>query len=214
MPTGVVMRRTAELVPYANNARTHTPEQNDHLGRTALPRPHQDRCSARRVRPALLRNDRLAWRELRSPVVTSPANSRLPRTRLWQFFCRFADVGDGRLGRTDRRRGGCTPAHISFVVDAPLQQQTTNAQLSPGQNRQSSPLITPAYHGLESLVIAGQERLTDWLRIPAPPCLPPRPLEPFRPVSGRRPQASLSAGSERRERARVTFFDGVMRGSA
>ena len=27
MPTGVVMRRTAELVPYANNARTHTPEQ-------------------------------------------------------------------------------------------------------------------------------------------------------------------------------------------
>jgi len=57
---------------------------------------------------------------------------------------------------------------------------TINAQLSPGQNRQSSPLITPAYHGLESLVIAGQERLTDWLRIPAPPCLPPRPLEPAR----------------------------------
>jgi hypothetical protein len=27
MPTGVVMRRTADLVPYANNARTHTPEQ-------------------------------------------------------------------------------------------------------------------------------------------------------------------------------------------
>jgi ParB-like chromosome segregation protein Spo0J len=27
MPTGVVMRRTAELVPYANNARTHTAEQ-------------------------------------------------------------------------------------------------------------------------------------------------------------------------------------------
>jgi hypothetical protein len=26
MPTGVVMRRTADLVPYANNARTHTPE--------------------------------------------------------------------------------------------------------------------------------------------------------------------------------------------
>src|SRR6201993_517838 len=51
----------------------------------------------------------------------------------------FADVGDGRLGRTDRRRGGCMPAHISFVVDAPLQQQTTNAQLSQGQNRQSSP---------------------------------------------------------------------------
>ena len=47
-------------------------------------------------------------------------------------------------------------------VDAPLQQQTINAQLSPGQNRQSSPLITPAYHGLESLVIAGQERLTDY----------------------------------------------------
>src|SRR6266576_6027122 len=65
-------------------------------------------------------------------------------------------------------------------VDAPLQQQTINAQLSPGQNRQSSPLITLAYHGLESLVIAGQERLTDWLRIPAPPCLPPRPLEPAR----------------------------------
>ena len=65
-------------------------------------------------------------------------------------------------------------------VDAPLQQQTINGQLSPGQNRQSSPLITPAYHGLESLVIAGQERPTDWLRIPAPPCLPPRPLEPAR----------------------------------
>ena len=44
-------------------------------------------------------------------------------------------------------------------VDAPLQQQTINAQLSPGQNRQSSPLITPAYHGLKSLVIAGQERI-------------------------------------------------------
>jgi hypothetical protein len=27
MPTGVVMRRTATLVPYPNNARTHTPEQ-------------------------------------------------------------------------------------------------------------------------------------------------------------------------------------------
>jgi hypothetical protein len=27
MPTGVVLRRTADLVPYANNARTHTPEQ-------------------------------------------------------------------------------------------------------------------------------------------------------------------------------------------
>ena len=27
MPTGVVMRRTADLVPYANNARTHTLEQ-------------------------------------------------------------------------------------------------------------------------------------------------------------------------------------------
>ena len=27
MPTGVVFRRTANLVPYANNARTHTPEQ-------------------------------------------------------------------------------------------------------------------------------------------------------------------------------------------
>jgi len=24
MPTGVVLRRTADLVPYANNARTHT----------------------------------------------------------------------------------------------------------------------------------------------------------------------------------------------
>src|SRR5947209_20481983 len=28
--------------------------------------------------------------------------------------------------------------------------------------------------------ITGQERLTDWLRIPAPPCLPPRPLEAAR----------------------------------
>ena len=27
MPTGVVLRRTADLVSYANNARTHTPEQ-------------------------------------------------------------------------------------------------------------------------------------------------------------------------------------------
>jgi hypothetical protein len=67
---------------------------------------------------------------------------------------------------------------------------TINAQLSPGQNRQSSPLITPAYHGLESLAIAGQERLTDWLRIPAPPCLPPRPLEPAR-RSRRRGPTSL-----------------------
>ena len=25
MPTDVVIRRTAELVPYASNARTHTP---------------------------------------------------------------------------------------------------------------------------------------------------------------------------------------------
>jgi len=55
-----------------------------------------------------------------------------------------------------------------------------DAQLSPGQNRQPSPLVTPRLHGLESQVIAGQERLTDWLRIPAPPCLPPRPLEPAR----------------------------------
>jgi len=27
MPDAVVLRRTADLVPYANNARTHTPEQ-------------------------------------------------------------------------------------------------------------------------------------------------------------------------------------------
>ena len=27
MPTGVVLRRTADLVPDANNARNHTPEQ-------------------------------------------------------------------------------------------------------------------------------------------------------------------------------------------
>jgi hypothetical protein len=27
MPTDVVLRRTADLVPYANNARTDTPEQ-------------------------------------------------------------------------------------------------------------------------------------------------------------------------------------------
>jgi hypothetical protein len=27
MPTGVVLRRTADLVPYANNASTHTLEQ-------------------------------------------------------------------------------------------------------------------------------------------------------------------------------------------
>ena len=27
MPSSVVLRRTADLVPYANNARTHTPEQ-------------------------------------------------------------------------------------------------------------------------------------------------------------------------------------------
>ena len=27
MPTGVVFRRTADLVPYANNARTHTPQK-------------------------------------------------------------------------------------------------------------------------------------------------------------------------------------------
>ena len=27
MPSSVVLRRTADLVPYANNARTHTPQQ-------------------------------------------------------------------------------------------------------------------------------------------------------------------------------------------
>jgi hypothetical protein len=41
-------------------------------------------------------------------------------------------------------------------VDAPLQQQTINAQLSPGQNRQSSPLITLAYHRSALAVITGQ----------------------------------------------------------
>jgi hypothetical protein len=33
MPTGVVMRRTADLVPYANNARTHTPEPKGQTNR-------------------------------------------------------------------------------------------------------------------------------------------------------------------------------------
>ena len=39
--------------------------RDDHLGRTALPRPHQDLCSASGTRPAAYANHGLARRELR-----------------------------------------------------------------------------------------------------------------------------------------------------
>jgi hypothetical protein len=38
MPTDVVMRRTTELVPYANNARTHTAEQVQEIAASASTR--------------------------------------------------------------------------------------------------------------------------------------------------------------------------------
>ena len=41
MPTGIVLRCTADLVPYANNARTHTPEQVKQIASASekIPRP-------------------------------------------------------------------------------------------------------------------------------------------------------------------------------
>jgi hypothetical protein len=145
MPSSVVLRRTADLVPYANNARTHTPEQVKQIAAS-------ERRAARGRGP--LRAGRGRDRDRNVGLAANPG---LPHVPARPHRMALLSIG------------------ICWAV------ATINAQLSPGQNRQSSPLITPAYHGLESLVIAGQERPTDWLRIPAPPpCLPPRPLEPAR----------------------------------
>jgi hypothetical protein len=116
MPSSVVLRRTADLVPYANNARTHTPE---HSNRSP---PPSGELLAGEVRCA----------QDEGGNVGLAANPGLPHVPARPHRMALLSIG------------------ICWAV------ATINAQLSPGQNRQSSPLITPAYHGLESLVIAGQ----------------------------------------------------------
>ena len=97
IPTGIVLRCTADLVPYANNARTHTPEQ---VKQIASASEKNTPPGLRKLR-ALRRADR-DWGE-RTGVVR-----HLGRDQAFH--------AEGGVGGRVRRRGGCTPAHICAVI--------------------------------------------------------------------------------------------------
>jgi hypothetical protein len=125
MPSSVVLRRTADLVPYANNARTHTPEQVKQIAAS-----EQRAARAARGRGPL----RAGRGRNRDRNVGLAANPGLPHVPARPHRMALLSIG------------------ICWAV------ATINAQLSPGQNRQSSPLITPAYHGSTSAIITGSNR--------------------------------------------------------
>ena len=110
MPTGVVLRRTADLVPYANNARTHTPEQGQ-----------ADRRLDAGVRAAFAIRRRAANSGVACPLALSIA-----------------------------ARSSCGSVHRSRDFGISRRGDALDA---------ARPRL---YHGLESLVIAGQERHTDY----------------------------------------------------
>jgi hypothetical protein len=63
MPTGVVMRRTAELVPYANNARTHTPEQVKQIA-ASIPRVRLHQAGADQLHNERRWKHRAIWNSI------------------------------------------------------------------------------------------------------------------------------------------------------
>src|SRR5437588_2754175 len=117
------------------------------------------------------------------------------------------EVGSLRAGlghRIGNRRSEIPPPAIELVAMQPVAQRdlarlrTRHLGLSDDRRLllicPTSPARCPSqdFHATETVPInwqitwhtiplprSGQERLTDWLRIPAPPCLPPRPHGPM-----------------------------------
>ena len=179
MPTGVVLRRTADLVPYANNARTHTPEQGQ-----------ADRRLDAGVRAAFAIRRRAANSGVACPLALSGVRRRHRSPQGHRELASPSARNEPVLAEAAGRLAAAIEAGDDLAVHVETWQAalmrmarcdfaacgSVHRSRDFGISRRGDALDAARprlYHGLESLVIAGQERLTDWLRIPAPPCLHP-----------------------------------------